>query len=73
MEISGKGYIVTAWIALSPSTKANGAMEVIPGTHLLKQIPHRDTFAKDNLLTRGQEVAVEVDPAQAVALELQPG
>ncbi len=65
--------VVTAWIALSPSTKANGAMEVIPGTHLLQQIPHRDTFAKDNLLTRGQEVAVEVDPAKAVTIELRPG
>ena len=68
-----KTDIVTAWIALSPSTKANGAMEVIPGTHLLQQIPHRDTFAKDNLLTRGQEVAVEVDPKQAVTIELRPG
>ncbi len=68
-----KTDVVTAWIALSPSTKANGAMEVIPGTHLLQQIPHRDTFAKDNLLTRGQEVAVAVDPAKAVTLELRPG
>lgn len=68
-----KTEVVTAWIALSPSTKANGAMEVIPGTHLLSQIPHRDTFAKDNLLTRGQEVAVEVDASRAVTIELQPG
>ncbi|MBS0662425.1 MAG: phytanoyl-CoA dioxygenase family protein [Verrucomicrobia bacterium] len=65
--------VVTAWIALSPSTKANGAMEVIPGTHTLDQIPHRDTFAKDNMLTRGQEVAVEVDASKAVTIELQPG
>ncbi len=68
-----KSDVVTAWIALSPSTKANGAMEVMPGTHLMAQIPHRDTFAKDNLLTRGQEVAVEVDPSKAVTIELQPG
>ena len=65
--------VVTAWFALSPSTRASGAMEVIPGTHRLEQIPHRDTFAKDNLLTRGQEVAAEVDPAKAVTLELRPG
>ena len=68
-----KADVVTAWIALSPSTKANGAMEVIPGTHRLAQIPHRDTFAQDNMLTRGQEVAVEVDATKAVALELRPG
>jgi hypothetical protein len=29
-----------------------------------RSIPHRDTFAKNNLLTRGQEVMVEVDPSQ---------
>lgn len=68
-----KTDVVTAWIALSPSTKANGAMAVIPGTHLLSQVPHRDTFAKDNMLTRGQEVAVEVDATKAVTIELKPG
>ena len=65
--------VVTAWVALTPSNKANGAMEFIPGTHTCDQIPHRDTFAKNNLLTRGQEVAVDVDESQAVAIELEPG
>jgi non-haem Fe2+, alpha-ketoglutarate-dependent halogenase len=65
--------VVTAWVALSESNRANGAMEVIPGTHHLDQLPHRDSLAKHNLLTRGQEVAVQVDPRAAVALELQPG
>jgi non-haem Fe2+, alpha-ketoglutarate-dependent halogenase len=65
--------VVTAWVALSPSTIANGAMRVIPGTHKLDQIRHKDTFGANNLLTRGQEVAVEVDERQAVSLELQPG
>jgi non-haem Fe2+, alpha-ketoglutarate-dependent halogenase len=68
-----KPDVITAWVALSESTAANGAMEVIPGSHLLAQIPHRDTFSKHNLLTRGQEVAVEVNPAEAVRLELEPG
>jgi len=65
--------VVTAWVALTPSNESNGAMQVIPGTHTLDQIPHRDTFDKHNLLTRGQEVAVEVDAAKAVTLPLQPG
>ncbi len=65
--------IVTAWIAISESTHENGAMRVIPGTHRGEQAAHRDTFAKDNLLSRGQEIAVEVDGSQAVELELQPG
>jgi len=65
--------VVTAWVALTPSNLANGAMAVLPGSHTLDQIPHRDTFDKHNLLTRGQEVAVEVDARKAVALELGPG
>jgi len=64
---------VTAWVALTPSNESNGAMQVIPGTHTLDQIPHRDTFDKHNLLTRGQEVAVEVDAAKAVTLPLRAG
>ena len=68
-----KPDVVTAWIALTPSNKANGAMGFIPGTHTRDQIPHRDTFAQNNLLTRGQEVAVEVNEADAVTIELAPG
>lgn len=65
--------VVTAWVAFTPANKSNGAMGFIPGTHTKDQIPHRDTFAKNNLLTRGQEVAVEVDEAQAKVIELRPG
>jgi ectoine hydroxylase-related dioxygenase (phytanoyl-CoA dioxygenase family) len=68
-----KPDVVTAWVALTPSNKANGAMKFIPGSHTRDQIPHRDTFAKNNLLTRGQEVAVEVDESKAVAITLEPG
>jgi non-heme Fe2+,alpha-ketoglutarate-dependent halogenase len=65
--------IVTAWVALSESIHENGAMRVIPGSHKLDQAPHRDTFAADNLLSRGQEIMVEVDESKAVELPLQPG
>jgi non-heme Fe2+,alpha-ketoglutarate-dependent halogenase len=68
-----KPDVVTAWVALSESNESNGAMQVVPGTHLADQIPHRDTFSENNLLTRGQEVAVDIDPAQAVSLSLEPG
>jgi non-heme Fe2+,alpha-ketoglutarate-dependent halogenase len=65
--------VVTAWVALSRSDETCGAMSVIPGTHLMDQIPHRDTFDDRNLLTRGQEVAVAVDASKAVRLDLEPG
>lgn len=65
--------VVTAWVALSESDEENGAMKVIPGTHQEKALPHRDTFAKENILTRGQEIAVDVDPGRAKTLELKAG
>jgi ectoine hydroxylase-related dioxygenase (phytanoyl-CoA dioxygenase family) len=65
--------VVTAWVALSESNEENGSMQVIPGTHLMDQLPHRDTFAAHNLLTRGQEIAVDVDASQAVSINLMPG
>src|SRR4051812_34095954 len=64
--------VVTAWVALSPSTIESGAMRVLPGTHA-GQIAHRDTFKEGNLLTRGQEVMVDVDGKDAVDLVLEPG
>jgi non-heme Fe2+,alpha-ketoglutarate-dependent halogenase len=65
--------VVTAWVAFTPSCPANGCMRVVPGTHLLEQLPHEDTFAPDNLLSRGQEIAVEVDESSAVDIVLAPG
>ena len=65
--------VVTAWVALSPSNAESGCMKVLPGSHFDSHIPHRDTFAANNLLTRGQEIAVDVDEARAVSMPLEPG
>lgn len=65
--------VATAWVALTASTAENGAMAMVPGSHRFDQMPHRDTFDRHNLLTRGQEIAVEVDEAKAVVLKLLPG
>jgi ectoine hydroxylase-related dioxygenase (phytanoyl-CoA dioxygenase family) len=65
--------VVTAWLALSDAPVESGAMKFLPGSHLRDQIPHRDTYHKDNLLTRGQEVAVDVDERQAVDVPLRAG
>lgn len=64
--------VVTAWIALTPSTPLSGNMRVVPGTHT-KPVPHDDTFAADNLLSRGQEIAAVVNEADAVDITLAPG
>jgi non-heme Fe2+,alpha-ketoglutarate-dependent halogenase len=65
--------VATAWVALTPSTVAAGCMRVVPGSHRADQLPHNDTFAADNLLSRGQEVAVTVDERHAIDIVLQPG
>ena len=64
---------VTAWLALSPASAASGCMRFVPGSHKQSIVAHTDTFADDNLLSRGQEIAVEVDESDAVAAALQPG
>jgi non-haem Fe2+, alpha-ketoglutarate-dependent halogenase len=65
--------VVTAWIAFTKSDHVSGCMKVIPRTHKEDQLPHVDTFHKDNLLSRGQEIAVEVNEAHAVPCLLEPG
>jgi ectoine hydroxylase-related dioxygenase (phytanoyl-CoA dioxygenase family) len=64
--------VVTAWVAFTESTTVNGNMRVIPGSHR-RQAAHVDTFHPDNLLSRGQEIAVEVDEGEAADIILEPG
>ena len=65
--------VATAWVALSPVTPENGCMRVIPGSHTQPYMPQRETFADNNMLSRGQEITVAVIEARAVDLVLQPG
>jgi hypothetical protein len=65
--------VVTAWVALSPSISSNGCMRVIPGTHRQPMMLQRETYIPENALSRGQEIAAEVDERQTVDLNLQPG
>ena len=48
-------------------------MQVIPGSHLRGQSEHKDTFADDNLLSRGQEIEVDISNENVVDLALEPG
>jgi Phytanoyl-CoA dioxygenase (PhyH) len=65
--------VTTAWIALSESSSENGGMQVVPGSHKWELLPDRQTYAPDNALASGQEIAVDVDESQAVDIGLQPG
>ncbi len=63
---------VTAWIALSNATAASGCMRFVPGSHT-QTVDHTNTHHENNMLSLGQEVAVEVKEADAVDAELKPG
>ena len=64
---------VTAWLALSSSNKESGCMEFVKGSHKNKILPHSNTYSSKSLLSRGQEVKVEIANDQRVLAELQPG
>jgi non-heme Fe2+,alpha-ketoglutarate-dependent halogenase len=62
-----------ALIELHQSMPEMGCVRSLPGPHRLAQIPHRDTFAKNNLLSRGQTIQLGLDEAAAVFLRLKAG
>jgi hypothetical protein len=63
---------VTAWLALSDVSVEAGCMRFLPGSHKGHIVEHSDTFAAENLLSRGQEIA-GVDESAAVPGPLRPG
>jgi non-heme Fe2+,alpha-ketoglutarate-dependent halogenase len=65
--------LVSVWLALSPATLESGCMRVLPDSHKGDLLPHNDEYQQDNLLTRGQEIAVKVDETKTVAMPLEPG
>ena len=66
--------VVSAWIALYPSTIENGAMRVIPGSQTLPPLSHRKSSAQSaNMLFTHEELADDVDEAQAVDITLAQG
>lgn len=63
---------VTAWVAITPATVENGCMRFVAGSHL-KKVSHVDTDDDTNMLSRNQELAVEVDERDATEVVLEAG
>ena len=63
---------VTAWLAFTPSTRENGCMRVIPGSHL-RALAHVETPDRNNMLPAREEVREAVDESRAVDVVLRPG
>ena len=62
---------VNMWLAVDPSTRANGCLRVIPGSHNRGVLPVTGRTAGDDVL--GTSVDVDVDESAAVDIELEPG
>ncbi len=65
--------VITCWLALSPATVESGCMRVMPGTHKGDVLGHIDRYDENNLLTRGQEIAVSMDEKRAIYMSLEAG
>lgn len=63
---------VTAWVALSEASSQHGCLRVLPGSHSGPAMKHVETFAKDNMLAKGQALQ-GIDEAQAVDMPLHAG
>jgi hypothetical protein len=64
---------VTAWIALSDASGEMGCMRFLPGSHRHGLLDHTDTFDGENLLTRGQTAAMEINLDDTTLGELRAG
>ena len=64
---------VTAWVALTDASIEAGCMEVVPGSHKLGQMHHADMQDPENLLSRGQTLAVDVDRSRTDFMAVKAG
>jgi len=63
---------VTVWTALTRANSINGVLRVLPGSHRGPDMRHEETFAKDNMLAKGQSL-IGIDESKAVEMPLEPG
>lgn len=60
---------ISAWLALSDSTRQSGCLRAIPGSQHAGVLPHADAVVKNNMLT----YSLEVDDSSAIDVELKAG
>jgi len=63
---------VTAWIAFTPSTRENGCMSIIKGSHS-RAVAHATGDDAANMLPFREQVESAVDESQAIDIVLAPG
>lgn len=65
--------MVSAWLALGPVSRVNGCMQFVRGSHRQGLVEHRDEYADENILSRGQVARVGIDGDNVVHAELAAG
>lgn len=64
---------VTAWVALSDATPESGCMRMLPGSHLQGQQAHEQGETRNNLLSNGQQIALEIDERKTIDIVVPAG
>ena len=63
--------IITVWLAIDPSMRANGCMRVLPGTHVNGFSDYEEVDRAVNTFPR-QIIPEQLDESRAVYFELEP-
>ena len=66
--------LVSAWVALTDSTTANGCLRAVLGSHKLGPMAHGESaVSPNNLLRSGLQITMPVEPARIRDLKLRAG
>ena len=65
--------VATAWLALSDAPPESGPMSFVSGSHLDALYDHDNTFAENNLLSRGQTISQTIDQDRCKLAPLHAG
>ncbi|TKS72490.1 Phytanoyl-CoA dioxygenase domain-containing protein 1 [Collichthys lucidus] len=62
------GPVLSVWLGLDDSLEENGALRVIPGSHHVGMLPHRQAIHPGNMLSVNQEIPEELVQADNAVL-----
>lgn len=73
MDLSSNDEAIRAWIALTPTSVANGTMSVFTGSHLRGFIPHEEDDKSRHIALRGEHIDNPDGADNAVPVCLRAG